>query len=129
MVTSGANASLEQTKLAGSAFSIIVGWKNAPSAAPPARTRAPSATAWSIHDCVRNTAFSSIIGPRSVVRVERIAELDRLDGGDELVAEPFVDLLDDKDALHRDADLTGVGESADLDAVDREVEIGIASRR
>ena len=74
---------------------------------------------------MRVTAFSSIIGPRSVARSSGSPSLNRLDRVDQLVPELLVHLFEDEDALHRDADLTRVGKRADADPIDGEIEIGV----
>ena len=126
IVTSGANASFEQTKLAGSAFSMIVRLEGR--ALGTAAGQDAGARGDGLVDPGPRAQHGLLVDHRPEVgrAIERIADLDCLDGGDELLAKLLVDLVDDEDALDRDADLPGVGEGADLDAVDREVEIGVA---
>ena len=57
--------------------------------------------------------------------VERVAHLERLDERDELLHERVVHRPVHDDALHRDADLAGVGEPAGHDALHGEVEVGV----
>ena len=79
----------------------------APSAWPPTRTRAPSASASRTQRSVRAAASGSTIGPRSVVGVHGVAHPQRRGARDEALHERVPDRLVDEQPLHADADLAG----------------------
>ena len=127
--TSGANASLEQTWAVIGTSVRIVGGKNAPSALPPRSSLPPIATASSTQRCVRPAAVPSTIGPRSVVGVERVADLERSGAGDERVHELIPDVLVDEHPLDADAHLAGIRERTDEAALDRPLDVRASCRR
>ena len=125
IVTSGANASFEQTKLDG--IGVLDHGRLEEPPVSRAASQDPCAIGRRIVDPGLGSRHGLLVDHRTEIgrAVERVAKLNRLDRVDQLLAELLVDLFDDEDALHRDADLTGVGKGADADPVHGEIEIGV----
>src|SRR5579875_1576671 len=60
------------------------------------------------------------------LRVQRIAELQRTDSGDELTCKLVENVLMNENSLHRDTDLTSVGIPPNRDSIDREADVGVS---
>ena len=127
--TSGANASFEQTAAVRGTSVRIVGGKNVPSALPPTRILPPRSTASSTQRWVRDAAFSSTIGPTSVVGSSGSPTLSAAAPAEELVHELVPDVLVDERPLDADADLARIGEAADEVPLDGPVDVRRTCRR